>query len=143
MFSRIIAFLLVLSTTLLAQECPDMTVERQPLQQTIGPVVGCASLSYRWNGLQVGTGVQGCPMFVVIRPEHDAPRSQPDSKTFVRPAGRMAVTQLVFTCTYSYLLFIPISSSCNLSSDRVIGHLINYEVLPCALLAASATVQES
>lgn len=145
MFSRIIPFVLALSAALSAQSCPDMVVRRQPLQQTIGPVLNCSSIQYRWRNIQIGNGVVGCPMFVVIRPEHDAPASQPGSGTYVRPAGRSAITQLVFSCDISYLLFIPISSSCNLMSDRIVGHLINYEMLPCSLLPAvePGTVQGS
>lgn len=135
---RIIAALFALATPIVAQNCPDLELERVPQNVQVGPTVDCNSPTYQWRDIRVGAGVVGCPTFVLIQPGYDSTRHRPGSNTYARPSGRVAITQLTFSCELSVFLFIPISSVCNLFNERVIGHRTTYDFHPCAQLQTAA-----
>lgn len=121
-----------------AQTCPDLEMLRVPQQITYGPQQTCSSLSFIWRGTQLGDGTTGCPSFAIVEPGYDSTQHRPGAATYAEPDAQVAVTQLTFSCDLSYILFIPFSSTCSLSHDRVIAQRTSYRFLACATLSAAS-----
>ena len=129
---------LVACTALPAQSCPDLELMRGPQVITYGPQQTCSSLSFIWRGTQLGDGTNGCPSFAIVEPGYDSTQHRPGAATYAERDGQVAVTQLTFCCDLSYILFIPFSSTCSLSHDRVIAHRTSYRFLSCGAMSTPA-----
>ncbi len=103
-----------------AQEsCPMQEARTVAQTITYGPNVACAGLSYSIPGLQLTTAT-GCPLFATITPDHEV--AVPSSKrTYVVSVGVSAGKLIYFGCRTSYLIFIPIGSSCEHLRDVNFG----------------------
>lgn len=114
-----------------AQEsCPMQ--EARSVAQTIayGPNVACAGLSYSIPGLQITTAT-GCPLFATVTPDHEV--AEPSRKrTYVVSVGMSAGKLIFFGCRTSYLIFIPIGSTCEYLRDVNFGAYPRLTTKACA-----------
>jgi hypothetical protein len=119
LFQKIAASLL-LGLTAAAQACPktesvDVT-EPNPIRY--GASVSCSGLSFSVPGLTLTT-TTGCPLFVEIHPDtYSVVRSTKADTEAVSDQQQSIVTHF-FKCEVSYIIFIPISSSCEYSRTVV------------------------
>jgi hypothetical protein len=143
MIHKTVLTALLACAALPAQSCPDLELLRIPQQITYGPQQTCSSLSFIWRGTQLGDGTNGCPSFAIVEPGYDSTQHRPGAATYAEADGQVAVTQLTFSCDLSYILFIPFSSTCSLSHDRVIAHRTSYRFVACAALSTGAASTDS
>ena len=130
MLPKILA-LVLLTSVLAAQRCPDTTTRTVPTDITVGPLVDCSSLEVKIDGVQFGTQVTGCPTVIVVTPPHLEPISQPGCDSRAVPDGQVQITKIFFECETTYLLFIKLSSSCTLKSRMNAGAIATYKAIPC------------
>jgi hypothetical protein len=110
-------------------DCPREKAQSVPRDITYGPSVSCGGLSYSLGGLSLST-TTGCPLFVLITPAHEiaVPTS---AMTKVEHVGNDAVRIFFFSCRTSYLLFIPISSTCVFDNAANAGTVMRLVTVSC------------
>lgn len=125
---------LLAATTLLAAanaQCPHLEAKRVPANWQMGPAVGCSGgINLNVGGVQVKTGNNVCPLFVVITPTHDVAKRTTD-ETRVESVRQVAEQIAFFSCVTDWFLFIPIDSSCVLDRIANLGTLDQLRTLPC------------
>ena len=136
MFSKLIAAL-VSCAALCAQGCPDTTTRVVPTDIVVGPTIDCSSLQPKFDGVQIGGQVSGCPTVIVVVPAHAEPKSEPGCGTRVVPDGQVQITKLFFECEFSYFLFIKLGSSCVMKQRVNAGGLVTYRAEPCEAVVHS------
>jgi hypothetical protein len=110
--------------------CPMQEARTVPQTIAYGPNVACAGLSYSIPGLQITTAT-GCPLFATITPDHEV--ADPSRKrTYVVSVGMSAGKLIFFGCRTSYLIFIPIGSSCEYLNDVNFGAFPRLTTKACA-----------
>jgi hypothetical protein len=127
----VLPFLLpLLAASALAQKpCPYTRAERIAASELHGPTVPCSGLSFTSHGLQLSTKT-GCPLFVVIIPEHHdiVPSTAP---TRAETIGARQSRILFFTCQTEYFLIIPVGSKCVFDRDVANGAYPVVATMPC------------
>lgn len=109
--------------------CPKEKAVTVPQHTVFGPLATCAGLSYSTGGLQVTTAT-GCPLFVMITPDHEV--SQPSKQETMVVANGVTPGKLIyFACRTTYLIFIPIGSSCEYLRDVNFGAFQRLTTAPC------------
>jgi hypothetical protein len=109
--------------------CPKEQAQTIPQSTVFGPAATCAGLSYSIGGLQITTAT-GCPLFVTITPDHEV--AKPSKQETMVVANGVAPGKLIFfACRTTYLIFIPIGSSCEYLRDVNFGAFPRLTTAPC------------
>ncbi len=125
----LIAFLLPLP--LLAQgSCPQQTTEHVPGSVQNGPPTECTGIDYKLAGVTISTTESACPTFAIYTPPHEIARPN-NAETKVQVVGHSPITLITFRCDRSYLLFIPLSSSCAVAGTSTVGTVMRLITVPC------------
>jgi hypothetical protein len=130
-FVRCAAALAVLCATSLlpGQNCPWVRARTVPEQQTIGPLLPCGGgITVTMPPFSVTAPAAGCPVFILLTPQHDIPEQSP-TRTYILNYATVPMLLFRFQCDTSWFLFIPLGSDC-----------INTEVQTIAKLSRSATL---
>lgn len=119
-----------LGVTAVAQKCPKERATTVPQSTAYGASVSCAGLSYSIPGLTITT-TTGCPLFVTVTPDHEvaAPAA---TETQVRVNATVPGKILFFQCRTSYLIFIPVSSTCAFEREVNFGAYLRMTTISCA-----------
>lgn len=124
----LIAILFPLS--LPAQGCPQQTTENVAASLTYGPQTECTGIDYKLGNVVISTTRSGCPTFAIYVPEHEiAVATNADTK--VQVAGQSPITLIAFRCDKSYLIFIPLSSTCVVASTSTMGTVLRLITVSC------------
>ncbi len=111
--------------------CPRTTAAVVPVNAQYGAAIACAGLTYSVGGLTLSTAT-GCPLFVTIEPRHDT--AQPTkAETKAEIVNWTAGKIVYFRCRISYLIFIPISSTCEYDRDVNFGAFPLMQTTPCTI----------
>ena len=116
--------------SLLAQSCPREMTQHVPANIAYGPLTACTGIDYKFGGVAISTTQSGCPTFAVYTPPHEIAVST-TAETKVNVAAQVPITLITFSCDRSYLIFIPLSSSCIVSSTASIGTVLRLITVPC------------
>lgn len=112
-------FVVALSLALpsIAQTCPRTRAEERKIDPTIqyGPSVACSGVSYSIPGFSISTAT-GCPLFVRIRPDAYSVSVRAQEETETKLDQFQETIVMTFRCTPHYIIFIPISSTCDLEN---------------------------
>ena len=128
MLAALAAVLFPLS--LLAQACPREMTQHVPAHIDYGPMTACSGIDYKLGNVVISTAQSGCPTFAVYTPPHEIAAST-TAETKVSVAAQVPITLITFTCDRSYLIFIPLSSSCIVASTTSIGTLLRLVTVSC------------
>lgn len=111
---------LFLAVSAVAQNCAhtEAVQVREPNPVRYGAVVSCSGLNLVIDGiaLQVNTG---CPLFVEIYPDTYSSTKLTTADTEAVLDQHQSITTHFFRCNVSYLIFIPISSTCEWKSTTL------------------------
>lgn len=110
--------------------CPKEKTSTVPQSVAYGASVSCSGLTYSIPGLTITT-TTGCPLFVTVTPAHEVAVPS-ESRTQVQVHRLEAGKILFFQCRTSYLIFIPISSTCAFDRDVNFGAYPRMTTVPCA-----------
>jgi hypothetical protein len=118
------------AATLTAQDrCPNTMAVRVPASVQYGASVACSGVTYSSGGVTLTTAT-GCPLFATIAPEHHdiAPTTK---RTKAVEIGARPGIVAFFVCRTSYLIFIPIGSTCAFDRELVAGAYPILATMPC------------
>ena len=120
-----------LAVPMLAQvACPMEKARHVPLDVDYGPAQECGGFSYTVGGVQIGATQKGCPLFIIITPPHDI--AEPSIlETKVQVTGVSRITMVTFKCTTTWILFIPIGTSCTADQTILGGTVQNLITVSC------------
>jgi hypothetical protein len=110
-------------------DCPREKTQSVAQDIAYGPSVNCGGLSYSLGGVTLST-TTGCPLFVLITPAHETAVAT-TALTQVKHVGTDAVRIFFFSCRTSYLLFIPISSTCVFDNAANAGTVLRLTTVSC------------
>jgi len=122
----------LLAVPMLAQaaSCPEEKARHVPLDVLYGPSQACGGFTYTIGGVQIGANQKGCPLFVIVTPPHEI--AEPSSQqTRVQVTGTSPITMATFTCTTTWILFIPIGTSCTLDKTIQTGTVQSLITVSC------------
>lgn len=122
----------LLSASLEAQAgCTWERARTVPGSWAIGPLANCDSLlSFEFGGMVIRQQQAGCPLFVVVTPQHEVPERS-DRATRVRPIEQAPVTTLFFRCDREYFLIFPIGSACVYYDRAITGGVDRLQTEAC------------
>lgn len=118
------------ASTLSAQSCPRQQAQDVPLNIQYGAPQNCGSVSYSFGGVNVSSGMTGCPLFVLITPPHQV-AAPSDRKTRTEVVGQVPVTIHYFTCEQDWFVIIPLGSSCTFRSMNTIYNEDRLRTVDC------------
>lgn len=118
-----------LAGPVLAQKCPRERAVTVAQTSVYGASVTCSGLSYSIPGLTITT-TTGCPLFVTVTPDHEVAMPA-TSETMVRAHTTVPGKIIFFQCRTSYLIFIPISSTCAFEREVNFGAFSRMTTIPC------------
>jgi hypothetical protein len=127
------ALLAAMLAPLPAQDpCPDNTIKPIPTNVVSLASVPCGA------GVKIDVGAavyevkEGlCPASIRIEPARDIPSHEPGCGTYAEVANQVDVVEIEFRCVKSYLIFIPLGSSCEVKDRHIVGQLANYHARNC------------
>jgi hypothetical protein len=121
---------LLLAVLVPAQDnCPRTKAVTVPGSVSYGPVVNCAGLSYSVPGLTLQTAT-GCPLFATLIPDHEIAEATRD-RTMVRVNATVPGKMVFFQCRTSYLIFIPLGSTCVFDREFNFGSYMRMTTVGC------------
>lgn len=124
------AGLLALPMLAQASPCPMEKAKHVPLDVHYGPSQNCGGFTYSIGGVQIGANQKGCPLFIIVTPPHEI--AEPSSlETKVQVTGTSNITMVTFKCTTTWILFIPIGTSCTLDQAIPTGQVQSLITVSC------------
>lgn len=127
------------SAPLLAQAgCTWERVRTVPGSWTSGPLASCDSvLTFDFGGVSIRQQQSGCPLFVLVTPQHEVPERS-ERATRVRAFAQAPVTTLFFRCEHEYFLIFPIGSACAYFDRAITGGVDRLQTEACEATPAPA-----
>lgn len=110
--------------------CPRERTRTVAPQLDYGPKQGCAGIDYRLGDLQLSSQQAACPTFVIYTPQHEQPEPSAN-ETKLQLLRFDDVTMVSFRCDRSYLLFIPLGTTCVVDQVVRIGAVPRLLTVPC------------
>ena len=129
---RLSIITLALALPLAAQNgCGFERAQNVPASWAAGPLAPCDyGINITIGGVNVQPGGTQCPLFVIITPLHQQP--EPVAKeTEVEFVAFTAEQTAFFTCVPHYIIFIPLSSTCEHTSTQNTGQLPLLRTVGC------------
>ena len=128
LLATLVAVLFPLS--LLAQGCPREVTKHIGADIEYGPLTACTGIDYKLGNVTISTTQTGCPTFAIYTPPHEVADATL-AETKVNVVAQVPITLISFRCDRSYLIFIPLSSSCVVASTSSIGTVLRMVTVPC------------
>jgi hypothetical protein len=134
MHSRLVAAITVAASLCLSvaaqSSCPRERTKVVAADTSFGPPQYCPGVGYNLGGVQLQFPANACPMHLVYTPGHEL--SEPSqADTMVQVVGQNPITMVTFRCERSYLIFIPLGSTCVADRTFNLGTVLRLVTVPC------------
>ncbi len=118
--------------------CPHQVIDPKPARVESHHLQTCGTnINVNMFGVSMSTPLNTCPLFVILFPNYDSTKPEPNSNTYTMPVRTVTGVRKDYACVQHWLLFIPLGTSCEEQASVPWGMATHYEQRPCGVAVTS------